>query len=955
VTRPGRLAPPAPDRFSMFVPAAMGVGLVAWVIGSARELLRTQRSRRLAARAAVSGPAIAARIPGAPVVAYPGPEGLGLRPRPVYVLVACALLGGAVYVLVGAAGNFRRAGGYLSDIAWLLAAAWTLAAVAATYGLAAAAAAISAPKPPKVLGRLVRGSALSVAPSAPGAAPGGPSWRVTVGFWVGSGAFAALALAVGVEPLALRRVDTTVAGWVRDLAVPGVIERLDAVGGTEVTIGVAVLVAVVAAQCRVLALGYAMATSVALVTSVTLRPLVERARPPDGPLAGATDSFPSGHLLLATVMAGLVPVVVAVLTRRRSVIGPVRIVCGLGVGALALGRVSRSIHWPSDALGGILAGVLLVLAVQWVLDTPRAHDSCRRCLWHERSDRPHRLQRGLVPLTVTGVGVVRTLARASTAIAGLGLAVLTVTVDVPTNPDYTPFGAAVQRPVQWGLATLVSVGGLVAWRWPAPGAVTIAFAGAGLGLFASVEYPPVIAASMAAALSVPAVLTWLSWQHDRSPREITAVAGVTALLIGGTWLGATTVYEGYFGPTHPDSTAAAVPVDRVEWIWLGALSADGVTVTARLARPGTATLDLVADAGGTRRVGPVVAGPDRLVRFRVAGLSPETAYEATLDVDGRQDPGRGRARFRTPGVGPYSFRLALASCARTGSNGAVFDAIRATDPLLYVNLGDLHYENLTATTPGPFLDAFDRALGTPAQGALARAVPMAYVWDDHDYGPNDADATAPSRSAARAAYRAAVPHYDVTPGDAPINQAFTIGRVRIVMTDGRSERTATSLLGDEQRRWLIDEVVAASSTHAVVIWVNPTPWIGAATPGADTWAGFADERRLVADALAAAGVRNLVMVSGDAHMVAIDDGTDTDYSTGRVGGFPLLQAAALDRPGNVKGGPYSDGAFPGGGQFGLVDVVDDGGSVQVRLAGRTWDGRTLVERTIRFGQSRSTQ
>jgi hypothetical protein len=93
----------------------------------------------------------------------------------------------------------------------------------------------------------------------------------------------------------------------------------------------------------------------------------------------------------------------------------------------------------------------------------------------------------------------------------------------------------------------------------------------------------------------------------------------------------------------------------------------------------------------------------------------------------------------------------------------------------------------------------------------------------------------------------------------------------------------------------------------------------------------------------------LVVVAGDAHMIALDDGTHTDYSTSGAGGFPLLQAAALDRPGSVKGGPYSGGIFPGGGRFGEIQVVDDGGdTLEITLRGLTWDGQLLVEQTFTF-------
>jgi hypothetical protein len=486
----------------------------------------------------------------------------------------------------------------------------------------------------------------------------------------------------------------------------------------------------------------------------------------------------------------------------------------------------------------------------------------------------------------------------------------------------------------------------------------LAFAASGLGIFASVEYEPAWAVALTSVLLVPAVLNWLLWQPGRAHHELVAVGAVTFGLLGATWAGATTVYDHYFGPTHPDSAAATIPVDRVEWIWTGGLDARGVTVTARLVR-GRERAVLVARSatGDEHRSDVAVVGEHRIARLRLDGLTPDTGYDLRLEVDSVLDQGRGFARVHTPGAGAFSFRFAVASCARTMSNGAVFDEIRRQDPLLFLQIGDLHYRNLESTSPGPFLDAFDQVLTRPGVAAFARAVPWAYVWDDHDYGPNDAGASSPTRVAARSAFRTAVPDHGVAPGDAPVNQAFTIGRVRFVMTDNRSERTDETMLGAAQTQWLIDEVTTASRTHALVVWASPSPWVGEARQGSDTWSGYDRDRRRIADAFAAAGVKNLVMVAGDAHMVAIDDGTNTDYSTGGVGGFPLLQAAPLDRPGSVKGGPYTSPTFTEGGQFGLVDVVDDGGpTIRVTLAGRRWDGQTLatLDRTFTVPTGAST-
>ena len=87
------------------------------------------------------------------------------------------------------------------------------------------------------------------------------------------------------------------------------------------------------------------------------------------------------------------------------------------------------------------------------------------------------------------------------------------------------------------------------------------------------------------------------------------------------------------------------------------------------------------------------------------------------------------------------------------------------------------------------------------------------------------------------------------------------------------------------------------------------------------------------------------MISGDAHMVAIDDGTHNAYGADGPG-FPVFHAGALDRPGSLKGGPYSEGALPGGGQFGVIEVTDHGHDLQVRLTGRGWDGREIMTRSF---------
>jgi phosphodiesterase/alkaline phosphatase D-like protein len=195
-----------------------------------------------------------------------------------------------------------------------------------------------------------------------------------------------------------------------------------------------------------------------------------------------------------------------------------------------------------------------------------------------------------------------------------------------------------------------------------------------------------------------------------------------------------------------------------------------------------------------------------------------------------------------------------------------------------------------------------------------------------------------------AVYRELVPHYALVAADSPIYQSFVFGRVRVVMTDTRAARTKAGMLGEEQGRWFLDQLRSAADSGQLVLWVSSVPWITAPDPGSDDWGGYPEERDELAAAVRSSGAV-VVMLGGDAHMVAIDDGTNNTYGGGGAG-FVVFHAGALDRPGSVKGGPYSEGAFPGGGQFGLVEIDDDGTTMTVTLRGLDWEGSVLVEHTL---------
>jgi phosphodiesterase/alkaline phosphatase D-like protein len=322
-------------------------------------------------------------------------------------------------------------------------------------------------------------------------------------------------------------------------------------------------------------------------------------------------------------------------------------------------------------------------------------------------------------------------------------------------------------------------------------------------------------------------------------------------------------------------------------------------------------------------------------------------YHYAVEHDGRVLEGS-QGRFRTFPSGAADFTFAFGACAATGSNHPVFEHIEKQSPLFFLHVGDFHYEDIAVNDPQVFRAAIHRVLASPRQGSLYRSTAFAYMWDDHDYGPNDSDRRAPGRTASRRVYQEYVPHYPLAfdGGDVPIDQTFVVGRARFILSDLRSERDPRDMADGPDKRmmteaqlaWLKREILAARAAGQMIFWVSSVPWIDSSRPTGDAWGGFGRQRRELANFLAEHKVDNMVILSGDAHMLAADDGTNANFSDDPAAPpIRVLQAGALDRRGSRKGGPYSEGMFPnvdGLGQYGHVTVADRGPSMHITFSGR---------------------
>jgi len=356
---------------------------------------------------------------------------------------------------------------------------------------------------------------------------------------------------------------------------------------------------------------------------------------------------------------------------------------------------------------------------------------------------------------------------------------------------------------------------------------------------------------------------------------------------------------------------------------------------------------------------------DRILTFQLSGLTPATDYHYALELNGVVHDTR-PCRFKTfPARGSHTgFRFACASCS--GNRKLVFDPFLAPevytmladepDLTFFFHLGDLLYD-IDDTVIGQRLEKYHWMFARKEVASLFRKLPFEYTWDDHDFlGNNSVGGDAANVQAKRTAldtYKLFWPHHPLASSSDGLYRRFEVGDVLFLALDTRFNRSpkgsglaGKTMLGPNQKEWFKRQLEDAAQYDLVVV-ANSVPWIADPDPDEDHWGGYPAERQEIATFLKQKNIRNLCMISGDAHMLAVDDGTNSGYAVGGGGGFPVFQASALESKKSSKGGPYSHPTFPGRRQYGVVEIDYGaaGASPIVRFRGRRGeeDGTTLAD------------
>ncbi len=311
-----------------------------------------------------------------------------------------------------------------------------------------------------------------------------------------------------------------------------------------------------------------------------------------------------------------------------------------------------------------------------------------------------------------------------------------------------------------------------------------------------------------------------------------------------------------------------------------------------------------------------------LLNVTVSNLLPKKQY--TLKIDGNE------YKYTTLGINRENFKFMAGSCSKYKSDSFLE---RPLDISFMVHNGDLFYADITVNNIDTYADQFrakmTEEIGNGPNGkTIFEDTLVYYTPDDHDFANNNSNEQTPSHSAGTVSHRLFVPQLnnsfpllnktfeppsiqntvmDTKTLYTSTYKSFTNNNIRFVILDLRTQQNSQRMMDIWQKEQIELEMID-SYKYDVLFVFSSVSFNGkqSSTSEPDKWMAHEDERNWFSQLISKHNVKNLAMVAGDAHMLAFDDGTNTDFGGG---GFPLFQCAPLSNYGSCKGGPYSTNPF----------------------------------------------
>lgn len=332
-------------------------------------------------------------------------------------------------------------------------------------------------------------------------------------------------------------------------------------------------------------------------------------------------------------------------------------------------------------------------------------------------------------------------------------------------------------------------------------------------------------------------------------------------------------------------------------------------------------------------------------------------------------------------------RVAFGSCARQNQPQPIWDAVVATEPQLFVFLGDNIYAD---TEDMDVMRAKYQQLGDqPGFKKLKTTCPILATWDDHDYGVNDGGAEYPKKRESQQVFLDffGAPADDIRRTREGVYSAQVYGppgkRLQIILLDARYFRSPlktgyepsepgegfrgkympntdadATVLGDAQWTWLEKQLRVPAEVRIIGSGVQVIP----DEHGSEHWGNFPLERQRLFDLIRTTGANGVVLLSGDRHLAEI---SRLPAESPQGVGYPLFDvtSSSLNVPsGNfTKAGTrfaneinsYRMGLTYFETNFGCVQIDWEAADPVIRLQVRDEQGGVVLQQRMPLSQLRS--
>lgn len=291
---------------------------------------------------------------------------------------------------------------------------------------------------------------------------------------------------------------------------------------------------------------------------------------------------------------------------------------------------------------------------------------------------------------------------------------------------------------------------------------------------------------------------------------------------------------------------------------------------------------------------------ENIAHVLISGLPPGKKFTYELLINGKVVPRPYPLRFQTQPLwqwrtDPPDFVAAFGSCLYIneaewdrpgtpyGSDYEVLSVLSSKQPDLMIWLGDnTYYREIDWNTASGLRHRWNHTRSTPELQPLLGAAHNYAIWDDHDYGPNDADRTYRLKAEALENHKLfwANQTYGI-PGVDGVFGRFEWADVEFFMLDDRYHRSPNNapddagktMFGKDQFQWLKDALASSNATFKIVAngnqMLNPTL-------GGETFSRYTDEYHELLRYIKERRIPGVVFLSGDRHLtelIALRDST----------------------------------------------------------------------------------